>query len=561
MEVKYEKKLKKPWEKYYNKNKKIKGINASAYEFLVQNNQDNLNSMAINYFNNKLTFEGFFKEIDLCAKAFKSNGIRSGDIISICMTNTPEAIISFYAINKIGAIANMIHPLSAEEEIKKSLIETNSVMIIAVNVAYKKIKNILKDTNIYKTIIVSPNNSMPLLLKIGYKIKDNSQISNNSNIIKWNKFMLSGKTYNSKVSVKRHKDDVCVILHSGGTTGTPKNIQLTNGNINALAKQSHIVLPTMGKGDNFLSIMPLFHCFGLVVSVHCPLTGKSGITLVPKFDSKRFDKLITSYNPSIIAGVPTLYEAMITNKNMNKVDLSNIKIVLSGGDTLSIEKNKEINNFLKEHGCKSKITQGYGLTETSGPVAFSTEMGSIGIPLPSNNIKIVNPYTHEDVKFNEVGEIIVSGPTVMKGYLDNDKETKAALEIDNEKKIWVHTGDLGRMTKDGTLIFEQRMKRMLVVSGYNVYPSHIEEILLKHPYIESCGIIGIPHPYKIQVPKAFIVLKSNIKITNKVKKDISDYCEKNLAKYMIPKEFVYKESLPKTIIGKINYLELEKEAY
>ena len=560
-------KYKYPWYKFYQKKERnIEVPNVSLYEYLKEKNKDNMNSIALNYFNRKITFSSFFNEINLCSRALRSQGIRPGDVVTICMANTPEAVIAFYAINKIGAIANMIHPLSAQEEIKSSLISTKSVMLIAINLSYKKVKEIIDDTSVYKTIIVSPSDSMPVLLKVGYYITQGRKVEvpkKSESYLFWNDFMNRGYKYQDKVLAKTTKDQPAVILHSGGTTGIPKNIVLTNGNINAVAKQAEIIFPLINNKDSALAVLPLFHCFGLVVCVHGPLCLGASSILIPQFDARRFDKILTKYKPSFVPGVPTLFEALLTNKYMNNVDLSYVKYVISGGDSLSIAKNEEINKFLKQHNCQSNVIQGYGMTETTGPVAFgalgSAELGSVGIPLPSNEIKIINIDTREEAKLGETGEICVSGPIVMAGYLENEKETNEILEKDNKGKIWVHTGDLGYMNENGVLYFVSRLKRMLIVSGYNVYPSHIEEVIMSHKDVLNCGVIGIPHPYKVQVPKAYIVLNNGIKATLKVKKDIKDYCEKNLAKFMLPKEYVFRESLPKTMIGKVDYRELEKE--
>jgi len=560
-------KYKHTWDKFYEKNKRdINVPNISIYEHLRECNKDNMNSIAVNYFNNKMTFKEFFVQINICARALRSQGIRPGDVVTICMANTPEAVISFYAVNKIGAIANMIHPLSAEEEIKNSLLSTKSVMLIAINVSYKKIKNIIDDTDVYKTIIVSPGDSMPTLMKLGYFVTQGRKVEvpkrSESNLY-WTDFMEKGRNYKDKVLIKTTKDQPAVILHSGGTTGVPKNIVLTNGNINAVAKQAEIILPEVNNTDSMLSVLPLFHCFGLVVGVHGPLCLGASCILVPQFDAKRFDKLLTKYKPTLVPGVPTLFEALMTNKHMDNVDLSYIKYAISGGDTLTVSKNEEVNKFLKKHNCHKTVMQGYGMTETTGPVAFgalgSDVLGSVGIPLPGNEIKIVSIETKEEVKIGVVGEILISGPTVMLGYLDAEKETNEILEKDKKGKVWVHTGDLGYMNEDGVLFFVQRLKRMLIVSGYNVYPSHIEEVIMKHPAVLNCGVIGIPHPYKVQVPKAYIVLNSDTKLDSKIKNEIREYCEKNLSTYMIPKVFEFRESLPKTMIGKVNYRELEKE--
>lgn len=555
-----------PWDKYYNrKNRNIKVPNLSIYEYLKECATSNMNMTAINYFNNKRSFKSLIYQIDLCAKALKSQGIREGDVVTICMANTPEAVISFYAVNKIGAIANMIHPLSAEEEIKSSLLATHSVMLITINLSYERAKDIIRDTDVYKVVIVSAADSMPVLLKIGYKITQEYKIKTPKKSefhLYWNDFINKGRNYNKKTLVKTSKDQSAVILHSGGTSGTPKNIVLSNGNINAIACQAPIIFPDVNSADSILAILPLFHCFGLVVCVHGPLCLGASVILVPQFDAKRFDKLITKYHPTMIPGVPTLFEALINNKHMLNVDLSYVKYVISGGDSLSIAKNEEVNKFLKKHGCRKQIIQGYGMTETSGPVTFgalgSSLLGSVGIPLPGNNIKIISIESKEEVALGEVGEICISGPSVMMGYLDNEKETNEVLEKDETDQIWVHTGDLGYLNEEGVLFFVQRLKRMLIVSGYNVYPSHIEDVIMEHEAVSSCGVIGIPHPYKVQVPKAFIVLKEGVKLNSHVKASIKEYCKKHLATYMIPKEFEYRESLPKTMIGKVNYRELEK---
>ena len=558
---------KKPWDKYYKKkDRKVNVPNLSVYEYLRDCNKDNIDAIAINYFGKTMTFKYFFGEVNLCAKALRSQGIRPGDVVTVLMANTPEAVIAFYAINKIGAIANMVHPLSAEEEIKHSLNATKSVMLIAINVSCKKVMNIIEETDVYKTVVVSPGDSMPPLLKFGYNLTQGRKIEvpkKSEDFMFLNDFMNKGKHYTQKVLVKTTKDQAAAILHSGGTTGTPKNIVLTNGNMNALSIQGRIIFPAIKSGDSMLTILPLFHCFGLCVCVHAVMCLNGGCILVPQFDAKRFDKLFSKYKPTLVAGVPTLYEALLTNKYMDNMDLSYLKYAICGGDSLTEAKNNEINKFFDAHGVQNHIIQGYGMTETCGPVVAGTmgtnKPGIIGVPLPGNDMKIVSIDTKEEVPTGEVGEICIAGPIVMPGYLDNEKETNDMLEKDEKGVVWVHTGDLGFVDEEGLLHYVQRLKRMLIVSGYNVYPSHVENILMEHPAVLNCGVIGIPHPYKVQVPKAFIVLNDGYKADNALKKEIKEYCEKKLAFYMIPKEFVFRESLPKTMIGKVNYRELEAE--
>ena len=556
-----------PWYKYYDEDKRTINLNdISIYDYFERSCYSHKYEIAIDYFGETLSFKQLLEKIDLCAKSLICYGVRENDVVTIMMPNTPEAIIAFYAVNKIGAIANMVHPLSSEVEIKNSLISTKSVILIVVNIAYETINNIIDETKIYKTILVSPKDSMPKIMNLLYTLtKDikNKPPKSNERYIHWNDFLSRGKEYNKDVFVPKKLNEDAIYLHSGGTTGTPKNIVITNESVNAIMEQAQVVFPQIGPKDRVLAILPMFHSFGLLVSIAAPLAMGATIIMVPQFDAKRFDKLIRKYNPTILIGVPTLFEALITNPYMINVDLSRIKYVISGGDSLSVEKNKKLNSFLSDHGCTVNVIQGYGLTETSGPCCLgafeANKLGSIGIPLPSVVIKIMDHDTMEEMPAGEIGEICISGPNVMSRYLNNKKETDDMIVTDQNGIRWVKTGDLAYMDEDGIIFFVQRLKRMIISSGYNVYPSHIEEVLIKHPKVELCGVIGIPHPYKVQVAKAFIVLKKGIEPSSDLEKEIKEYCEKNLAKYMIPKKFEFRDSLPKTMVGKVNYRELEKE--
>lgn len=566
MSIFNKRKNKNQWEKYYTKEEWKNSVeNISIYKYMSRNAEEYLDTNAYNYFGKVVTYKEFIKQIDLCANAFINEGIKKGDIVTICMPNTPEGIICFYALNKIGAISNMIHPLSGEQEIKKYINSTNSVMLVTIDICYEKIKNIIKETNVYKTVIVSAKDSMPLLLGLGYLVTKGIKIEKprkSNEYIYYKDFILKGYNIDSVSEVKVEKDDPAVILHSGGTTGTPKRILLTNGNFNALAQQAKTVFKRRKVGDICLTILPIFHGFGLGVSIHCPLSLGITCVLIPQFDAKKFDKLLEKHKPQFLLGVPTLYEALINTNNTN-LDLSQLKYVISGGDCLSPSLERKINVFLEKCGSKEKINQGYGMTESLAAVALSydkgSKEGSIGIPFPGNYIKIVKPGTSEELGNGEDGEICISGPTVMLGYLDNEKETNEVLQIHKDGRIWLHTGDIGCIDKDGIIYYRQRLKRMIITSGYNVYPSHIESVIEEHEAVLKCTVVGIPHPYKVEVPKAYIVLKNEYKDNLSVKSSIKKYCEKNLSKYSIPYEFEYRKSLPKTLIGKIDINKLKEE--
>ena len=559
-------KYKNPWDRYYKKeDRDIKVPDISLYEYLDKSSFGRANLVAINYFGVKITFSELLERIDLCSKALTSSGVRENDVVTICMPNTPEAVIMFYAVNKIGAIANLIHPLSSKEEIRDSLIKTKSVFLQVVNINYDKIKDLIKETNIYKTVVMSPKESMPSLLSLGYFLTRDIKIdfTSDENFLSWTDFLERGRSYKKDLTIHRTAEDDAIYLHSGGTTGTPKNIVLKNGNINAIMEQARIIFPDLGPGDSFLSVLPMFHCFGLVVCIIAPLCLGSTAILIPQFDAKRFDKLIKKYRPTVLCGVPTLFEALITNPYMINVDLSYVKQIVSGGDSLPVEKNKQVNKFFEDHNCKVRIKQGYGMTETSGPAAIgsfgSDKLGSFGIPLPGNKIKIVNPETKEELQTNEIGEILISSPAIMSRYLDNEEETNNMVKVDGNGEKWVSTGDLGYMDEDGVTFYVQRLKRMLIVSGYNVYPTHLENTIIKHEAVKQCGIIGVPHPYKVQVPIAYVTLNEKYENNSETINSIRQYCEDNLAKYMIPKKIIVINEFPKTLVGKIDYKELEKK--
>lgn len=566
----FKKKPNASWKKYYDKKDMNFDVpNISIYQYLknkslTNNYKDNI---AIEYYGTKITYTEFYKNIDKVAKAFRSQGIRRGDVVTILSANTPEAVISFYALNKIGAVANMVHPLSAENEIKEALNRYSTVMLVAMDITYSKVKNIINDTEVYKTIIISAKDSMPTLMKIGYEVTQGYKVEKpkkSEDFIYWKDFIKFGAKYSKdKVAEETKRDTPAVILHSGGTTGTPKGIVLSNGNFNAATIQAERALPDLNREDVILAIMPIFHGFGLSVSITDAFSVGAKVVLIPTFKASEFDKLLTKHKPSILVGVPTLFEALTTNERMKDVNLSNLKYVIGGGDTLSKKRVEAINKFLHEHGANTNFTQGYGMTEAvaciSFDLKFASRPGTVGIPWPGTYVQITKPGTDEPVSTGEDGEICICGPTVMLGYYNNEKETNEALHIHKDGNVWLHSGDIGSMDKDGFITYKQRLKRMIVTSGYNVYPSQIEEVIERHPAVMDSSVIGVPHPYKVEVAKAFIALKQGYKDTPKLRAEIEELCKKNLAAYSIPKEYEFRKSLPKTMIGKVDFRKLQQE--
>ena len=559
------------WAKYYSKKEMNLDVpNISIYQYLKNRSlENNYNSnVALEFFGTKVTFGELFRQIDKTARALRSQGVRRGDVVTVLSANIPEAIYSFYALNKIGAVANMVHPLSGENEIKEALQRYSTAMLIAMDVSYAKIKNILEDTDVYKTVIISAKDSMNPLLKIGYEITQGHKVEkpkrSNRNFMYWKDFIATGENYTGdKVAEFTKRDTPAVILHSGGTTGTPKGIVLSNGNFNAAAIQAGTVMKSVTPQDSVLAIMPIFHGFGLSVSINDVLSLGAKVILIPTFKASEFDKLLTKHKPSILVGVPTLFEALMSNERMENVNLSHVKLIVSGGDTLNKARIKKLNDFLHDHGANASLLQGYGMTEAVAAVCldpqFAPRPGTIGIPFPSNYIKIVKPGTHQEAGIDEDGELCICGPTVMLGYYNNEKETNDALHIHDDGNVWLHSGDIASMDKDGYITYKQRLKRMIVSSGYNVYPSQIEEVIERHEAVMDCSVIGIPHPYKVEVAKAYIALKQGFRDTPKLRQELLELCKKNLAAYSVPKEFEFRKSLPKTLIGKVDFRKLQQE--
>lgn len=524
------------------------------------------NNIAFDFMGKKTTYKQMIVMIEKCAKSLKTIGIREGDCVTIAMPNCPQAIFMFYAVNLVGGIANMIHPLSSEKEIEFYINESKSVSVITLDQFYHKFEAVRQNTCVVNLIIASIRDELSKPIKAGYMLTEGRKIEkipSDAPIIRWNKFLQLGTSCFWNYKVERKADDPAVILYSGGTTGTTKGIVLTNLNFNALGQQVIATNPMFQPGDKMLAAMPLFHGFGLGVCIHTMLSQGGRCILVPRFTPQSYGKLITKQKCNFIAGVPTLYEALLRLDTMEKADLSNLKGVFSGGDSLSIELKKRVDKFLAEHNCKVQIREGYGTTECVTASCLTplhkTKEGSIGIPFPDTYYKIINSDTGEELPYGEEGEIVLTGPTIMKEYLKHPEETAQTLRKHADGYTWLYTGDLGYMDEEGFIYFKGRRKRMIISSGYNIYPAQLENILDAHDKVHLSCVIGVPDPYKMQKVKAFIMLKPGIEANDETKEDILSYCRKHIAKYAMPYDIEFRETLPKTLVGKVAYRKLEEE--
>lgn len=523
-------------------------------------------AVAFDFMGRSTTYTRLVTEVHNCAKALKTIGVREGDRVTIAMPNCPQAIFMFYAVNLVGGIANMIHPLSAEKEIEFYLRDSGSVTAITLDQFYHKFENVRKNTSVVNIIIASVKDELSKPVRAGYMLTEGrkvQKIPKDAPVIRWNDFMRLGKHCFYNYSVARRGDDPAVILYSGGTTGTTKGILLTNKNFNALGQQVIAANPMFNPGDKMLAAMPLFHGFGLGVCIHTMLSQGGRCILVPRFTPKSYAKLITKYKCNFIAGVPTLYEALLRLPTMEKAHLGSLKGVFSGGDSLSIELKKKLDKFLYAHGASVQVREGYGTTETVTACCLTPphmfKEGSIGVPFPDTYIKIVEPGTENELPFGSEGEVLLAGPTVMREYVNHPEETAQTLRTHADGLTWVYTGDLGVMDGEGFVYFRGRAKRMIVSSGYNVYPGQIENILDAHELVQMSCIIGVPDAYRMQKVKAFVKLASGAEANEETKNILMDYCAKNIAKYAMPYEIEFRDELPKTLVGKVAYRVLEEE--
>ena len=523
-------------------------------------------NVALSYMGVKTTFKALKQKILETAAAYTALGVRPGDKVTVCLPNVPQAVFSLYALNYIGAIASMIHPLSAEGEIIFYIKTAGSRFCITLDQFAEKFNEVLKKTDLEKLIITGAEDELNFVKKSAYRLfiktKKQKSVKTGGKMILWSDFIKAGK---KNAITAAHKKDVdpAVILFSGGTTGVTKGIMLSNLNFNALACQTIEMAHYPVRGAKMLAAMPVFHGFGLGVCIHTMMVAGGTSILVPRFNVKSYAELIMKNRPNFIAGVPTLFEALTRNQYLDKADLSCLKGVFSGGDSLSIELKKKFDAFLKSRNCSVRIREGYGTTEcvtASCLTPYDKEKeGSIGIPYPDTYYMICKPGTTEPCDANEDGEICLRGPSVMLGYLDRPQETADTLRTHADGYVWLHTGDLGFMDEEGFIFFKQRIKRMIITSGYNVYPSQIENIIDGHPAVQMSCVIGVKDPYKMQKVKAFVVLKEGYNPDDGIKNDILEYCKKNIAKYAMPYDVEFRTELPKTLVGKVAYTVLEKE--
>ena len=565
----------KPWEKYYSESvKNFEFPRKTMYRCIYDNNKDHMNRISMEYFGRKFTYEELFKNIDDTAKALVALGVKKGDIITIAMPTTPEVAYLLYAISKIGAVANMIDPRTSKEGIYDYTKEAQSKLFITIDLCYSKIKDIIDETSVENIVSISAGDSLPYNIYCGYKVGEifdyithkKEKIIENDNVMKWNTFMSKGKGITS-IPENFENDVPVAILHTGGTTGTPKGVMLSNENFNVIAYQYKLSGMHMLPGHRLLDIMPPFIAYGVGAGLHMPFVIGMTSVLVPKFEPEKFAKMIRDLKPNHMAGVPSHWGNVLESKELKNVDLSYLITPAVGGDAMNVKLEERANQFLKEHKAPNNIIKGYGITEecslASACINDINAEGSVGIPLPQNIISIFDPNTGEELSYNQHGEVCITSSTMMLGYYNNEEATNDMIRTHEDGKKWIHTGDLGYMNEDGMLYIDGRMKRMIIRNdGFKVFPFIIEEVIKSHVAVEDCMVVGIHDANFSQgfLPKAHIILKSEyVSIEDEVKEQLIKLCQEKLPEYVQPVDYKIRNEFPYTAIGKIDFVSLQNE--
>ena len=553
----------KPWLKYYTESARNSRLSSKTmYKYLFDKNADHMDQTALLYFGRNISYKELIENIKRAASSFYKMGVRKGDVVSFCTVTVPEVIYSFYGLNMIGAIGNMIDPRTSVEGIAEYIKESNSKYLIILDVLQSRLKDLINDEIIKKAIVISPADSMPGVMSFFYKLAKHYNIIENKCVI-WKDFINIGKDF--PFEGRPYEKGLPVsIMHTGGTTGNPKGVLFSDDGYNHLNDEFAHYRMEPKRGEIFLNIMPPFIAYGMAVGIHEMLCCGSKVVLIPRFDPEKFDSLIIKYKPQHFWGVPTHLDGLRFSKKLFDADLSYLITAGVGGDAIKKESEIAINQFLKKHDCSYSVTKGYGMTEVNSAVCacddLHNEVGSVGIPLIHSVIAAFEPGTHNELKYGERGEICIHTPSAMLGYLNKPDETKSILQKHPDGLLWVHSGDIGYVTEEGYVYIVDRMKRMIIrEDGFKVYPSVIENVICECTGVRDCAVVGIRNEKYSQGvnPKAFITMQEKAEDSEKIIKEIQEMCKEKLAEYMIPVEIEIMDELPLTKVGKIDYKVLE----
>ena len=555
----------KVWMKYYPQEAiNLEFPKATVYSYLKEVNKDRPDGPALYYYGTKITFRGLVERIEACAKAFAALGVKRGDIVSFVAVAVPECIAAVYALNKLGATANTIDPRMDKESIQRMIRESGSRVLLVLDIAFPKIRPYLEKMKQEHIVVLSASDSLPVMKKAVMRMKTKTDVPYGKNIINWKEFIKGGRNTVAE-EAPYQGDAVVAIAYTGGTTGFPKGVMMTNDSMNAVAVNFQYCGLDYSADDRFLGIIPIFSAYGMVCGLHMPLCLNMEVIPIPKFVPIEFGKLIKTYRPQHMVSTPAFYEMMMESKEVQDMDLSFLITLGSGGDTMNTGLESKLHKFMKAHNIKYPLAQGYGMSELSAAASFCVnniyKKGSVGIPSLTTTVSIFDPETGEEMGYGEEGEICVTGPSMMKGYFMRPEETEYVMRLHEDGQVWIHSGDIGYMDTDGFLFVKGRVKRMITrFDGHKVFPVNIESRVGKHKEVRNCAVIGVNdrEHSQGQYPLVLVELKEGVDAGTTCK-EIFDICNERLEERGRPVAVISVDEIPLTGMGKNDYRTLEKQ--
>lgn len=549
-----------PWLQFYDSALTEDDIpKCSVYHLLYENNKEHLEDTALIYFDRKISFKVFFNKIKKAASAFNKLGIEKGDIVTLQVLNMPQTIIIFYALSYIGAVANIIYVTSSESELNAILKNTESKMFVTIDSLWDKMKSGVKDTEVENVLLLKVGEEADIVTKTVLGMKKSSK---DKKCFTWNKFLKLGEL---ETAVEINQSDIPVaMVYTSGTTGKSKAVVLANKSMNSLVCQYDKAGIGLSRGGTFMNSLPEFIAFGLVFSMHVPLC--LGLIDVVILDPKATSagKYFAKYKPNFFVNGKAAVENIIDNKKVRKMNLKFVKVLAAGGEAMPYAFEKKVREFLVNGGAENILSIGYGMTEVAATVVTSTprvnRMGTVGIPLPGTIIKVVEPETTKELTYNTDGEICFSAPTMMLGYYKQEEETKNIIKRHEDGLLWVHSGDIGKISEDGFLSVVGRIKRIITIQKngiyHKVFPKLIEDKFDQRSDIEEIVIVGRKKPVIENELVAFIVKKGD-ETENLITKRLIEFAEQELETWERPIEYKYITSIPRSTVGKVDYRKLE----
>lgn len=556
-----------PWLAFYDSKYINQTLPAcTAFEYVCQQNKGRLNETALEYFGRKITYADFIVQVKRTTAALRAMGVQKGEILTVVSVMTPEIIYLFYAADRMGATLNLVDPRYSAEGIHDYITEVNSRILVCLNVTYDRCVQAAKRTHVEKVLVLSPANSLPMPLQLGYKMKNPDRNRYASNVIHWNDFIQKGKGQNTTAE-PFDPAHACVVVHTGGTTGSPKGVMLSDSNFNAIAQQFAAFDQLMCRGQKLMNIMPPFIAYGYACGVHLPLSLGLTVLIVPHLDPAKLGSLVLKHKPEHMFGVPSHYQQMAADPKLKDADLSFIRNYAAGGDSIAQGAEQTVNDFLAAHGVQHAMAKGYGMTEVSSAATaaagHNNKPGSVGIPLVNTLVSVFDPGTDHELPIGQRGELCISGPTLMLGYYGMPEETANLLRRHSDGRVWAHTGDLGYMDEQGFVYVESRIKRIIIRhDGFKVFPSMIENVISRHPAVQQCSVVGCADKEHVQgrLPFVYLVLEpSAVAKKKQIIRELREMCAEGLPEYVQPIAYKFISSMPMTPIGKVDYRRLEEE--